>query len=528
MLSFRRLFHIPCYPLYERLVRLRLMKRNIISLNNLHWIFLSLFLLIITNLVLKIYLYSNGFISVSADEFSRGIRAAKWALHPSVNLYRDLNDIWLPLEKYLNGTALLIYPDVYWTPRITVIVASCIVIVAFYLIVYLVFENIYLSLIATIIVIFQPWFAWLSATPMLEMYYYSFLLSGLLFIILWLRRLSIKYMVIAGILFLISSGFHVQSWVFINVIILISIYYFYRFTSSQGKLKLFSPICLFLISNLFVILYLATELVNKGTIFGFLIGHTAYSKFVYGGYNVPFWEKLSHYPNLIIQNSFYPNWVFIFVACVTLWKKSNIKYHWMLFVFSLCSLVINSIMNVFSVPATAAPGRYSLYYLLLLSPYVAYGLFVFRTSLRRFIVILYLLFYTLWATAQIVEFPKGMSYESIATGRIIKSELDNSSLYDTTLNYMVELKYWEFLGVELLAENYNRRVYDREFDVYNRNTPSIFLQANDTICKILHENQIGLVALSDITIRNKADRLKCLRSIQEIGSWKVYQFVSMP
>ena len=90
---------------------------------------------------IQIALYRQGFISVAADEFARGIRAAKWAENPHINILTDVQGIWLPLEKYLNGLLLLVWPDVILAPRVTVFAASCLLLVTMYLLTYYLFNS---------------------------------------------------------------------------------------------------------------------------------------------------------------------------------------------------------------------------------------------------------------------------------------------------------------------------------------------------------------------------------------------------
>ena len=61
--------------------------------------FIYLGALVFLKIILQAVLYRRGFISVSADEFSRGITAARWALHPRLNILADLQEVWLPLEN---------------------------------------------------------------------------------------------------------------------------------------------------------------------------------------------------------------------------------------------------------------------------------------------------------------------------------------------------------------------------------------------------------------------------------------------
>jgi len=224
------------------------------SRRNLSKTTVYLFILIGIKLIIQLTLYRKGFISVSADEFSRGIRAAKWALIPKVDIAKDFNEIWLPFEKYLNGLVLRIIPDVYWAPRITVMIASCILLIAFFFIVYLIFEDLKVSFVSALWIVCHPWYAWLSGTPMLEMYYLSFLFVGLVFLFYWLKTLNNSLLFWAGVSFLFASGFHVQSWVYINSIIILTVA-FYIHRNKLNTLTLGWLTGFLFLSNLFILSY---------------------------------------------------------------------------------------------------------------------------------------------------------------------------------------------------------------------------------------------------------------------------------
>lgn len=486
---------------------------------------LYLSILIIIKIIIQLTLYHQGFVSVSADEFSRGIRAAKWALNPRVDIISDFNEIWLPFEKYVNGIALRVIPDVYWTPRITVFIASCILLIAYFFFVYLIFADIRVSIVSAIWIIFQPWYAWLSATPMLEMYYLSLLFVGLVFIVAWLKTLKNTLLLGAGISFFLSSGFHVPSWVYLNGIILVTIFFFVKIWHTN-KLKLAWFIGFLFLSNLFVMCFEIFEFFFKGQFLGFLQGHTIYSKIIYGGYNIPFLNKLIYYPKLVIDNISPFSWIFVIISFVLLMRGSKNNLRWFPFSLSIVALMINSVMNTVSVPATAAPGRYSLYFILHIAPYIAFGFImpnIKPSRLTKFIKIIgtiIFLFSIIWDIEKLYNFPNGMTKEAIRTGKYIKVYLDK--IQSDSKRYMVELKYWDFLGVELTAEYYNNRFYDREYDVYNRNTPSIFFEDKQIVCTFLRKHRIQIVALANNSLKEIAASLSCLKEKETIGDWTLY------
>ena len=113
--------------------------------------------LIAIRLGMQVTLYQRGFIVVAADEFARGIRAAKWADNPQIDILADVQGTWLPFEKYLNGLFLYIVPDVIVAPRITVFIASCLLLITLYIFTYFLFKHVAIAILSTLFIAFQPW-----------------------------------------------------------------------------------------------------------------------------------------------------------------------------------------------------------------------------------------------------------------------------------------------------------------------------------------------------------------------------------
>jgi len=195
--------------------------------------------IILFRVTVQAILYTRGFLSVSADEYARGISAAKWAVQPRFDMFDASPGAWLPFEKYLNGLVLSVWPDVILAPRVTVFLSSCVVIIALYLLVYYLFNSSAIAALATIFVVIQPWIVWLSGTPMLEMYYLAFYFAGLLFLLVWLKDNRRGFWIFAGFSFLIATGFHVQSWYLINLVNLLTIGFLIGFVRHKryGRLR---------------------------------------------------------------------------------------------------------------------------------------------------------------------------------------------------------------------------------------------------------------------------------------------------
>ena len=329
-------------------------------------------IVIAAKILVQLALYESGFISVSADEFARGIRAAKWAQNPSFNILSDVKATWLPFEKYLNGSVLLVWPDVIWAPRLTVFLASCLVIIILFLLFNDLFENSLVAALSVSFLIFQPWYAWLSGTPMLEMYYLLFVFLGAYLFVLGTKNEKMVYWILAGLSFLIATGFHVQSWVYINLFNLLTVGYFFKNIKEKKFTKVITLIGFYVLGNALIMIFSMIEFFATGNIFGFLSSHTNYSKWFYGGYSAPLIEKAIYYPKLVFENVSGVVWILIAIAIVFfLHDEKTKRWKWFPLLFALLSMLINSGMNILSVPATAAPGRYSLIYIIAISPYIA-------------------------------------------------------------------------------------------------------------------------------------------------------------
>ena len=73
--------------------------------------------------------------------------------------------------------------------------------------------------IALILISTQPWFVWLSGTPMLEMYFLALFFLGLYFLTAWLKENRKHFWLYAGIAFMLASGFHYQCWLYIALLV---------------------------------------------------------------------------------------------------------------------------------------------------------------------------------------------------------------------------------------------------------------------------------------------------------------------
>jgi len=244
-------------------------------------------------------------------------------------------------------------------------------------------------------------------------------------------------------------------------------------------------------------------------------------------------EKLLFYARLVLQHNSLVVWALLIAALIFL--RSDRDRLWKLFplILALSSMALISLSNVLSGPPSAAPARYSAFFTLMLAPYVAYGtvqLFRFgkkqSLQLARYslIALSSLLFgYSIfWGAAHTINHPVA-SLEAINVGRHLNELISQASSEGPT-NYMMELAYWDFLQIELMAGHYDNVVYDRVRDIRNRQTPSVFQEELGDIYNILARQNVRYVALTDPDLKSTAQEATFLSVQREIGAWTIYEF----
>lgn len=479
----------------------------------------------------QIYLFQRGFISVAADEFARGILAAKWAKAPTINLSADIQGTWLPFEKYLNGAALLVWPDEIITPRVTVFIASCLLVVIIYGLASFLFASKTTAVASTLFISFQPWFVWMSGTPMLEMYYFALFFAGLLLLLIWLKEQRRGYWFWAGLCFMLSSGFHVQSWTLLDLVNLLTLPALFKYLRQRDQANVLKLIGFYFLSNGLIIAFSLFEFLFTGEMFAFLAKHTSYSKWYYDGYNVPALDKFLYYPRLVWHNANTAVWAGLALGLL-FWVRLEAR-RWAIFplLLSLAGLLLNSVMNIFSGPPSAAPDRYALFHIIILSLYVGFGaasLLMLKSDWPRYgryaagLTALLLLAYGLWwGGSRLPDYPQGMSLDSVNVGQTV-----DTLLAENPGPFMIELRYWDFLAVELTANHFEDVVYDRVRDTLNRDLPSIFAQDGAALCQTLAQYpDLRYVLLLDEASKTRAEATSYLKALQDEGRWTIYQVI---
>jgi len=155
-------------------------------------------------LIVQIYLLSNNFYSISADENGHTLNALRFYQGSS------LFGIWLPFEKVFLG--LFLWIDLFWTPRILSMIFGHLALGSLILLTDELFHDKWISLISGIIGAISL-IAVFSVLPLTEIYFFFFVLISIYFL---LKRSNWVYLTTV-----LMTTVRFEGWIFAFIIMLI-------------------------------------------------------------------------------------------------------------------------------------------------------------------------------------------------------------------------------------------------------------------------------------------------------------------
>jgi hypothetical protein len=488
-----------------------------------------LIILLIVKVAMSVALYGIGFAGVSADEYSRSISEMKWAGDP----YLVLGKLsWLPFHLYLNGSLLYFVPEPLWVPRVTAFTASCILFVYFFKLVRKIFSSHFIAATSSIGLVVYHWYVGLSATPMLDIYYLAAVVAGLYYAERWVAELDKTSLYLSAFSFSLASGFHYQAWMLIAIIDILSLLVVVTIIKRKEWLHMSHQLCAYFIVHAYIFFTMITTFLDVGNPLAFLGSHTDYSKWFYGGYTVSWASKFLYYPKMLLTNA---NPIFGILAIIgvffALTANRDRAQNLVPLIAGLLVLGTYSIFNVFSVPPTAAPGRYSLVFYLFFLPYAGIALSRIASlnsdaistqsnRSRESIAISLLLVGILWAGVQIrYDLPFNRGYnDAIQAGREIAKLMGQEA---EGAGYLLELDFWEYLPAKLTAGYFSSQYLDRHFDVRQRNLPSLLKEDPELFANMLNKKRIVAMAFRTPELVSLAGSYG--EMVSHCGDWQVFK-----
>jgi hypothetical protein len=338
----------------------------------------ALGLIMISILVVQTMLLFRGFVSVSADEYSRVLLGASWAKSPFFmeRYILDVTNVWQPWHFYLLGLALKIYDsDLFLTARLVTMFFSLISLGMLYLLGRRLFNR-WVALLSVLIVGLLRPHVNLSLTPMVDMIFITFLISFLYFFLGWLESGVDEQLLLAALLVGLASGMRYDGWF---TVILFSAYLGLRWFIELWTRRSLHMVWLLAVGLAWlpIFIWLWGNYIHWGDPAHFLKGHYGSSPEGIGPLTALF-PRLG-YIELLLQNG-----AFIYLlALVGIILSHWILGHrlWLYLTFSLGALVILILRG--GTPGQAYKPHYTFPYLVLVIPFCAYAIYWALTAPKQ-------------------------------------------------------------------------------------------------------------------------------------------------
>jgi 4-amino-4-deoxy-L-arabinose transferase-like glycosyltransferase len=201
---------------------------KIISSPSRRQILLLLGLILVAKMGLEAVLIQSGYTTLLTDEYAHTWRAYSIVQNPHLFLQTDVRP---PLPYIVLSGALALYLDLFWTPRVVMILFGLWSVVLMYQLTRSLF-SIRAGLMAAILLAFFPWHVWLSATPLPEIFMITFQLGAAYQLVRFLRSENRRHLYGMCAYTALANSVHFHAWLFTVMLTLLILY-----AAWSGRLK---------------------------------------------------------------------------------------------------------------------------------------------------------------------------------------------------------------------------------------------------------------------------------------------------
>ena len=244
--------------------------KNIVQMNLRSFIFL-LSLAFILSVVIDIVVYKNGLYAVSADESGRTLDAYEWVFH-----HQQFSDVWLPFYRVVVGTGLLIYPDLFFTPRIINFLFSIAAFLSLIWFSHEVFRNKEITVLSGFLWAVFPQAVVLRVVPLSDIMFIAVVIAACASFTRWIFKQHLLFLILASMLFAVSSTIRYEGWIFSAVFVCCVPFFLLHDSPVSKRTLLFYSSLVAVIVSIFPAYWLWDNTVRTGNPF-FFLGRTGKS-----------------------------------------------------------------------------------------------------------------------------------------------------------------------------------------------------------------------------------------------------------
>ena len=487
----------------------------------------ALALILVARIVLQILLSKNGFESLSADEFGRIVRAAYWTQNPHLIWHAP----WLPFHTYLFGTALRIFWDLLYVPRMIAVLFGLVSIVLMYFFASRIFKNMKVGLIGALLLAVNPAHIWLSSVPLTEIIHTTFILAVMLLFINYLKTKRLVSLILSTLLLSVANGFRFEAWMFTVVY---SLYLGYlsicELVSKESSLKQVVFILgAAVLPWIFPIVWIGSDFLHTGQMLHFMFSVKSYKVKWYGETRSYF----RYWQTFISLDSFatIAGVIGLVYSTFKYWKSEIIRYVVFMVVIPFLLFVGT---HAGQIEPLANYIRYLASFQFLLIPFAAILLLDLTKKIshtrkyQTYFIALLLIVYSITQIHAAFNFQyypgKDPSSQGLLPGLKLKALREvNSDLAQRPI--LLELRYWEYLAFHVGANDISTILYDRELDFFNRGSKSIISENFEALQYCIISHNIGLIVVKSPELKDTIQIDLQVKPTEEFNGYAFFQIL---
>jgi len=434
-------------------------------------VLIALSLMVIGRLWIQATLYELGFVALTADEFGRTIVAAVWAQQPTI----IWSGFWLPLHTYLVGGVVLLGVDWWNGARLITTVLGLGSIVLMYQIGRQTLQDYRVALLGAGLLALNPLHIWLTAVPLTEISVFTALLAFLVGFLRYLhqRRSRDLWMSVAALL--IANALRYEAWMWSLLFSCAVVVHLLR-SDQVGRQQWVELLFAGLIPWIVPVLWIVGNAWQTGDPFYFYTFTRTYERTWYGatrdlaGYLVILGRSD---PFLIVFST-------VGFAFLCLSPRQSDVIRWYLIVTSVPIILFVAIQGGLRVPEGQMYRRIALF-IWQLYPLMAYSLersiqwLVRRRQwLEQWVIALCMIGIGIVQLGTAFAFSNDPAARGLAVGRQLAVARQSLLNRDNDL-ILVERVYWEYLAIQVGANDVTHLVFDRPADLARMSTSWLLL-----------------------------------------------------
>ncbi len=428
---------------------------------------LALFLA--ARILLQVWLYRVGFISLTADEFSRTVIAARWAESP----YLFWSGVWLPIQTYIYGIGLRLAYDLVATPRILTIVFGLASIVLMFLVSLELMENAAIALVSAILLGINPLHIWLSSTPLTEILHTALILACVWGFLRFWRTQALGYLCLSSALLALANGVRFEAWM-VSLIFSVTLGFWWlkRLPSRQAQApRAWHLLAAASLPWFFPLAWMVGSYRASGNPLDFMAAIRSYKLTFYGATH-----SYRNYLSALLRIDPFATVLFPLGAIAALWRSNSRRSGWYAALVVLPAAIFIGLHG----GQTEPPGNYVRYmapFLFLFYPFIAWllvkaaGRLPARAAWQIAGLALSLVIIAFFQIRTAFHFVDDPAASGLAVGSYLK-DLRLTQPASENLPALIEVSYWQYLAIQVGANDVDSILFDRKMGAQYRQAPS--------------------------------------------------------